>query len=606
MRICPHPTLRPSLTPGSTRASANSGVKRGTFSAEQSLTTLNILPGIPSSRPATPDIMAGRSTCPQSHRADSQSAHAPRLATESDATLTVTLLPDVSATASLEATVDEARQKMSKGHQTVAGRSLVEAAEKKELEMKREIERCARMRLDRLHAFETCDEVSTVLQPLYEAFSTSSKTSGAGQISAPRHTDLLNFHLTIIREGLLDSKVVGSERTSFPYCYAPPAYIRSKYVSRELGGEAREEEGELGSGGGHGVIEDYTAEHGSTSAEEIADSPLACWDGGVLAWRLLQARGDVKRFAHTLTFEGLRRIVFELADMSFTQNLSDLLAGRSVLVVRRTTRENDMEVSLQEYVDFAWRLVERCLVVPLVDSSPPSPEPVESTPYPPTQDSRLKESCTAMRTLKFSWPAYDAHFSTTIRRHALLRAGVREHQNGAQSVESAAREFRTMRRLVLAFGTKRYTRGPKLSYSQMLKAFQAMPGHNYLDLIFRDNVVCREVKGSPAEILEQATRDDAEQMVCFMRWIDRDCDGYISEKDYSVATTIQASGDCAAALVTRWQEAAVKMDKPSFKGGARGVLDKIGGNLMSGLSHGEQAAPAPAPVPKQQSVLPWA
>ena len=56
--------------------------------------------------------------------------------------------------------------------------------------------------------------------------------------------------------------------------------------------------------------------------------------------------------------------------------------------------------TVQDYLDFTWRLVDQCLVAQTSEKA----------------------------RLKHSWPAYDAHFNETSRKHALLRAGVREHR----------------------------------------------------------------------------------------------------------------------------------------------------------------------------------
>ena len=130
----------------------------------------------------------------------------------------------------------------------------------------------------------------------------------------------------------------------------------------------------------------------------------------------------------------------------------------------------------------------------------------------------------------------------------------------------------------------------------MVAALRGMPGHNYADLVFRHNIVGREAKGGAAgiEVLESTTRADEEQMICYLRWLDRDCDGYISEKDLSVACNVPADLDAAAALLKRWQAANVKMDKPSLRGGARGVLDKLGG--AGGVQQGKPAGAEGAAV----------
>ena len=115
----------------------------------------------------------------------------------------------------------------------------------------------------------------------------------------------------------------------------------------------------------------------------------------------------------------------------------------------------------------------------------------------------------------------------------------------------------------------------------MLSALRGMPGNNYADLVFKQNTMGREARGGQGgqAVLETATRADAEQMICYLRWLDRDCDGLISERDFSMACNVAADPDQAAATLKRWQAADVRVDKPSLKVGARGVLDKLAGGL---------------------------
>jgi hypothetical protein len=311
-------------------------------------------------------------------------------------------------------------------------------------------------------------------------------------------------------------------------------------------------------GGGEAILDEHAAEHASVGSvaleEDEAACVLTCWDEGQLAWRLLQVRGGVRRFANTLTIGALCRAVFECADAHFMHT-------------RLAPNGGDAPATLQEYLDFAWRLAERCVV-------PREPLPTEGSAQEPAALHAALPPPATLR-LKHAWPAYDAHFVGTIRKHALLRAGIREHQEGNCSLEAAAKAFRTMCRLVLAFG-KGQRRGRKLSYSQQAAALRAMPGNNFADLVFRQTVVGRAAKGTAAQVLLHASRSEAEQIICFLRWLDRDCDGYISEKDFSAASVVIADLDSAPALVRRWAAAAVKVDKPSLQGGARGVLDKLG------------------------------
>ena len=130
---------------------------------------------------------------------------------------------------------------------------------------------------------------------------------------------------------------------------------------------------------------------------------------------------------------------------------------------------------------------------------------------------------------------------------------------------------------------------------QQVASLRAMPGCNYADLNFRQTVVGRQAKGSAAEVLAGATHADAEQMLCYLRWLDRDCDGYISEKDLGLACVTAADTDGAAALLKKWRAADVKMDKPNLKGGARGVLDKLGGLKLGGLRNDAKVGQTPVP-----------
>lgn len=53
---------------------------------------------------------------------------------------------------------------------------------------------------------------------------------------------------------------------------------------------------------------------------------------------------------------------------------------------------------------------------------------------------------------------------------------------------------------------------------------------DYLDLTFRHAVVARE--GNGKGVLNGAVQLDADQMFCFLRWLDQDCDGLISLKEF--------------------------------------------------------------------------
>jgi len=538
---------------------------------------ISVLPGIRRFKQSTGSLSA-RTVANSAPSKPSSARGPPQLKASSNTSLILTACPSIATAVSLDQAVDEAREKFEAAKRNNSEgplfKELLAAAEKKQQENRLEFERCACLRAERLRAFEGSAEIVNVLQPLYEAVSRVSKTSSGQMVSAPRLPDFLDLHLSFLQEGYFSTRAVGAEWAAFPFCYAPPAYVRSEYVSKEVGGGM--------DGGGAAVLTEFEEEHKAMSVEDMAASALSSWDVGLLAWRLLQARGGVKRFANTLTFEALRLMVFELADAHLTH---------THLTHTHLTRR-DAPVHLQDFVIFAWRLVEQCVVPePLPGAAHPQSSAaggghngggghnsgICATPPTPTGGKQPeKGQMESVARIKHTFPAFGAHFPETIRKHALLRAGVREHREGVLSVESAAREFRTMCRLVLGFA-KSTRGGRKLSYSQQAAALRAMAGNNYTDLVFRQTVVGRASKGSAAGVLNEATRSDLEQMLCFLRWLDRDCDGYISERDFSDACVTAATVDSLPILVRRWEAAAVKVDKPSLKGGVRGVLDKIGG-----------------------------
>ena len=159
-------------------------------------------------------------------------------------------------------------------------------------------------------------------------------------------------------------------------------------------------------------------------------------------------------------------------------------------------------------------------------------------------------------------------------------------------------------RLVLfALGMKGMGGGSRraLSYCEVAAAMKGMQGNNYADMVFRNSVVSREAKGGAAagEILLHAERSDEVHMLCFLRWLDRNCDGSVSAKDFTAACNLVADVRGAPEHVKRWQMAQVKTERPNLRGATRGVLDKIGGRLKMLSDDGkvkEKGAAASAPA----------
>ena len=55
-------------------------------------------------------------------------------------------------------------------------------------------------------------------------------------------------------------------------------------------------------------------------------------------------------------------------------------------------------------------------------------------------------------------------------------------------------------------------------------------------------------------------------MLCYLRWLDRDCDGFISEKDFSSMCNAAAEIDGASALLRKWRAAGSRWTTPASKG----------------------------------------
>ena len=164
--------------------------------------------------------------------------------------------------------------------------------------------------------------------------------------------------------------------------------------------------------------------------------------------------------------------------------------------------------------------------------------------------------------LRFRWPAHEAHLCDVFAKIQTLRAAIRELHDGECSQRTARREFGEY---VARLGVNTRT----LGYAQLATAMRQMPGECYLALTFRHAVVGREVgklksdrqestapvDGDPT--LLEALNTDADIMLCLMRWLDRDCDGVVSEMDFASAimelpSNIDDALDEARSLAGRW------------------------------------------------------
>ena len=89
-----------------------------------------------------------------------------------------------------------------------------------------------------------------------------------------------------------------------------------------------------------------------------------------------------------------------------------------------------------------------------------------------------------------------------------------------------------------------------------------MQDKNYIDLTFRYEVASRvAISHGCSEILNDAQHADEEQTMCFVKLIDLDCDGVISEDDFAKAMTSSKLLDSISKLRDKWQSAALALER---------------------------------------------
>ena len=110
---------------------------------------------------------------------------------------------------------------------------------------------------------------------------------------------------------------------------------------------------------------------------------------------------------------------------------------------------------------------------------------------------------------------------------------------------AAGREFKT---LVRHAGPSARD-APHLSYTKLLRALRGMTGTKYDALCFRYAVMGRPLCPTaspnavlPSQALAQAENNDAEQMLCFMRCIDDQDEGTITQMSFCNALTSKGGG----------------------------------------------------------------
>ncbi|KAL3894399.1 MAG: hypothetical protein SGPRY_013820, partial [Prymnesium sp.] len=474
------------------------------------------------------------------------------------APLFLTARPEGSSAIGLDEAVKEARSIQLIGAN--ASHVVLEAIKKLE-EMTHEYKRAATSRGVRFGAFKACEPIKELLTELQKMMSEGG-TQGVGR------SEFLNLHLSLSREGFLTEELVGEEVGSYPFCWSAPAYMQFLQASERGGNNHASSNPEslldsnlprrASSAALYASVnvddpslisssssEEESEEDGEESEESSEESGPSVgwamlqrfipWDEGFHLWNMLLHRGALRD--HTLLPERLEEAMFELAD--------------AYLTTKHSPEKRDVRVHLREYHSFL-----HDVVTTIRHKTAPEPSPSSSLRHGEAPPSRRSSSHIMLpQSLKHRWPAFDAHLPEVCRKvlmvqHALMRPGERRVTR-----ERAMSEFDTFCHLSRV-------KGWRLSYTQIDRALHKMKTDLYRDLLFRHAVVARE-KGGANDLLE-AIVTDTEQMLCFLRYLDCDCDGFISQRDFCLVMTGAVEHDVLSAtsseqMHSRWVAADRKL-----------------------------------------------
>ncbi len=497
-----------------------------------------------SSSPRLSPIASARRMLPDGVAAAPELDDPPHLSADQNVTLPLTAAPEAHVAAGLVDAVAEAK---SSGLQGPRGDQIIGAAVAKLEEQRAEFKRCARERSVRFEAFERCVPMQRQLDRLYaaashptavEAAPSGSAASSSTTTCGPRRADFLDLHLSLLREGFLRRPSAaaalppGSRRQApfcYPFCWLPPAYV---LFLDGLWPLPRLADGE---------DEDVEDEEDEEDEDDEDEELLRPWDHGIRIWRELVTLGGVRE--GLLTRPALGLAMFELADGHVLHEGGFNVPFGGTVVT-----------ALQAHYAFVRRMVKAVTTdaaasVPAAAEqegppSPPSPRP------PPLEGAKLPGATQ----LRHAWPSGECHLAEVMRKLGLLRAAIVAHE-GMVSRATALKEWRSYSR---AIGLK----SNKLNFTQLDRALREMPGIDYNGLTFRYAVVAREGGGN--EALLGASRLDAEETLCFLRWLDHDGDGLVSADDYSHAVLHgqreATQADLKTVLSDKWHKAALVLE----------------------------------------------
>ena len=436
----------------------------------------------------------------------------------------------------------------------------------------------------------------------------SSGSSAATTFAAacgPRRANFLDLHLSLVREGFFRRPSIsasagvapplGARQTSpppfaYPFCWLPPKYVlflgglwpvpRLADGTEDEGDEEDSEDSEDDGDHHHVARRESSREvhspysirsrdlmRGFISMQSEVHSPYSIrpWDQGIRLWRELVRLGHVSE--GLLTRRALSHAVFELADGHVQHEIMTVTGGTPI------PTGGTASSTLEAYYAFVRRMVKAVMHVgggvPVpVDHATEAPATAPSMPSAPVSEGMRSLAKTPR--LRHTWPPADGHLAEVMRKLGLLRAAISSH-DGALTRAATLKEWRSYGRRA------RHEEATKLSLTRLHRALREMPGIDYAgmtnpNLTFRYAAVMRAAPGNllqraarRSQALLDARRLDVEEWLCFLRWLDQDCDGLVSADDYINAVLQppqrQASqADLKTILSEKWHKASLMLE----------------------------------------------
>ncbi|KOO27067.1 hypothetical protein Ctob_001498, partial [Chrysochromulina tobinii] len=296
-----------------------------------------------------------------------------------------------------------AKAKSTKALNRTAGcDNLIADCEKTIRANRKEYERCAVHRRSRLEAYRNCDLIQRHARQLYEATcrtrcypemgaesaqatkgdSADSGAAGAvarrvaaagseggdagGRRSSCNHDGLrggsaarrplrnaiagslqrasfLDLYLSLVRENVLNATAVGESMATFPFCFAPPRYVRAAAASISIADPI------------------IRWSPGATKAlMPRYGLGLRAWDDGVMLWHILRSCGQVNAHGQ-LPLDSFVDVTFEMTDAIVTHAFGAAQAEAAWRATPNQAPHPPIHAPIQAYVDALERILNAVL-----------------------------------------------------------------------------------------------------------------------------------------------------------------------------------------------------------------------------------------------------